>query len=185
MIRKCTTEIAVTTHRFVEKKGLVHAQDQRDRLAQHRRRQRYPELLGPVCWAYGHLRIEGTGVDAVDLPDIADPVAFRAAIETAKSARRRAELLRRACACNESRCGRITPCETETFMRTLSSLQRHWHLSRRRPRPATPPDGETVFARCAICQRSEGRTATGSAQICSASSAARLPRCRTSCIPPR
>ena len=34
---------------------------------------------------YGHLRIEGTGVDHVDLPDIADPIAFRAAIETAKS----------------------------------------------------------------------------------------------------
>jgi uncharacterized membrane protein YdbT with pleckstrin-like domain len=34
---------------------------------------------------YGHLRIEGTGVDAVDIPDIADPIAFRAAIETAKS----------------------------------------------------------------------------------------------------
>ena len=34
---------------------------------------------------YGHLRIEGTGVDAVTIPDIADPIAFRAAIETAKS----------------------------------------------------------------------------------------------------
>jgi hypothetical protein len=34
---------------------------------------------------YGHLRIEGTGVDAVTIPDIADPVAFRAATETAKS----------------------------------------------------------------------------------------------------
>jgi hypothetical protein len=34
---------------------------------------------------YGHIRIEGTGVDAVDVPNIADPVAFRAAIETAKS----------------------------------------------------------------------------------------------------
>src|SRR5229473_2776161 len=34
---------------------------------------------------YGHLRIEGTGVDHVDLPDIADPIGFRAAIETAKS----------------------------------------------------------------------------------------------------
>ena len=32
----------------------------------------------------GNLRIEGTGVDAVELPTIADPVAFRRAIETAK-----------------------------------------------------------------------------------------------------
>ena len=35
-------------------------------------------------WGYGHLRIEGTGVDAVQLPTIADPVSFRRAIETAK-----------------------------------------------------------------------------------------------------
>ena len=34
---------------------------------------------------YGHLRIEGSGVDFVEIPDIADPIAFRAAIETAKS----------------------------------------------------------------------------------------------------
>jgi hypothetical protein len=34
---------------------------------------------------YGHIRIEGTGIDAVELPDIQNPVAFRAAIETAKS----------------------------------------------------------------------------------------------------
>jgi len=33
----------------------------------------------------GHLRIEGTGVDAVTIPDIADPIGFRAAIESAKS----------------------------------------------------------------------------------------------------
>ena len=33
---------------------------------------------------YGHLRIEGTGVDAVEIPNIADPVGFRRAIETAK-----------------------------------------------------------------------------------------------------
>ena len=33
---------------------------------------------------FGHLRIEGTGVDAIVLPIIADPIGFRAAIETAK-----------------------------------------------------------------------------------------------------
>jgi len=30
------------------------------------------------------VRVEGTGVDAVQLPTIANPIAFRAAIETAK-----------------------------------------------------------------------------------------------------
>ncbi len=38
---------------------------------------------------FGHVRIEGTGVDAVQLPVIADPVAFRAAIETAKDEMRK------------------------------------------------------------------------------------------------
>jgi len=35
---------------------------------------------------YGHVKIEGTGIDSVEMPNIADPVAFRAALETAKSA---------------------------------------------------------------------------------------------------
>jgi hypothetical protein len=38
------------------------------------------------------LRIEGTGDDYVDIPNIDDPVRFRRAIETAKHARNRAEL---------------------------------------------------------------------------------------------
>ena len=33
---------------------------------------------------YGTLRIEGTGVDAVTTPDIADPVGFVRAIQTAR-----------------------------------------------------------------------------------------------------
>jgi hypothetical protein len=33
------------------------------------------------------LRIEGTGIDAVDIPAIADPIAFRRALETAKGVR--------------------------------------------------------------------------------------------------
>ena len=37
------------------------------------------KLLG-----YGQIRIEGTGIDAIELPDIADPIGFRRAIESAK-----------------------------------------------------------------------------------------------------
>ncbi len=33
---------------------------------------------------YGKIRIEGTGIDAVELPDIANPIEFRRAIESAK-----------------------------------------------------------------------------------------------------
>ena len=84
MIRKFTTEIAVTTHRFVEKKGLFTLKTFEVAL---------PNIEGvsvtQTFWGqllgYGHQRIEGTGIDHVDLPDIANPVAFRAAIETAKS----------------------------------------------------------------------------------------------------
>ena len=32
----------------------------------------------------GIIKIEGTGIDAVELPTIADPIGFRRAIETAK-----------------------------------------------------------------------------------------------------
>jgi len=84
MIRKSTTEIGVTTHRFVEKTGWMSL---------HTNEVALPNIEGVKVeqgfwgrmFGYGHLRIEGTGVDAVDIPTIADPVAFRAAIETAKS----------------------------------------------------------------------------------------------------
>ena len=85
MIRKWTTEIGVTTHRFVKKTGLftIHT----DEMAIHNiegvklTQSVWGQMLG-----FGHLRIEGTGVDAIELPTIADPIAFRAAIETAREA---------------------------------------------------------------------------------------------------
>jgi uncharacterized membrane protein YdbT with pleckstrin-like domain len=84
MIRRWTTEIGVTTHRFVEKTGWFTLKTLEVAL---------PNIEGvsvtQTFWGrllgYGHLRIEGTGVDHIDLPDIADPIGFRAAIETAKS----------------------------------------------------------------------------------------------------
>lgn len=83
MIRKWTTEIGVTTTRFVDKTGLF---------ALHTKEMALPNIEGvrveQTFWGrimgYGHLRIEGTGVDAIVLPDIADPIGFRRAIETAK-----------------------------------------------------------------------------------------------------
>jgi uncharacterized membrane protein YdbT with pleckstrin-like domain len=83
MIRKWTTEIGITTHRFIMKTGLfsLHTQE----MAIHNiegvtvDQGFWGRVLG-----YGHIRIEGTGVDAIELPPIADPITFRAAIETAK-----------------------------------------------------------------------------------------------------
>jgi len=83
MIRKWTTEIGITSHRFVKKTGF---------LALHTDEVALPNIEGvrvnQNVWGrilgYGWLRIEGTGDDYVDLPPIDDPVGFRRAIETAK-----------------------------------------------------------------------------------------------------
>jgi uncharacterized membrane protein YdbT with pleckstrin-like domain len=85
MIRKWTTEIGVTTHRFVEKTGLCTLSTNEIALNNIEGVRVTQSFWGRML-GYGHLRIEGTGIDAVALPDIADPVAFRAAIESAKSA---------------------------------------------------------------------------------------------------
>ncbi|MEI9996279.1 MAG: PH domain-containing protein [Rhizomicrobium sp.] len=84
MVRKWTTEIGVTTHRFVEKKGLFTLKTFEVALPNIEGVRVTQNFWGQIL-GYGSLRIEGTGVDHVDLPDIADPLAFRAAIETAKS----------------------------------------------------------------------------------------------------
>ena len=83
MIRKWTTELAVTTHRFVEKNGLFTLATNEISL-QNIEGVRVTQNFWGRILGYGHLRIEGTGIDAVEIPDIADPVGFRAAIETAK-----------------------------------------------------------------------------------------------------
>jgi uncharacterized membrane protein YdbT with pleckstrin-like domain len=88
MIRKWTTEIAVTSHRFVQKTGLFTLSTNEIAL-QNIEGVRVNQTFWGRLLGYGHLRIEGTGVDAVSIPDIADPVAFRGAIETAKEHLRR------------------------------------------------------------------------------------------------
>jgi len=83
MIRKWTTEIGITTHRFIMKTGLftLHTQE----MAIHNiEGVKVDQSFWGRVLGYGHIRIEGTGVDAIELPPIADPIAFRAAIETAK-----------------------------------------------------------------------------------------------------
>jgi len=83
MIRKSTTEIGVTTHRFVEKTGLFTLKTNEIALPNIEGVRVEQPFWGRIL-GYGHLRIEGTGIDAVLVPDIADPIAFRSAIETAK-----------------------------------------------------------------------------------------------------
>ena len=83
MVRQSTTEIAITSHRFVEKIGLFTLRTNEIALQNIEGVKLEQSFMGRLL-GYGHLRIEGTGVDAVIVPDIADPIAFRAAIETAK-----------------------------------------------------------------------------------------------------
>ena len=83
MVRKSTTEIAVTSHRFVEKTGFFTLRTNEISLQNIEGVKLEQSFMGRIL-GYGHLRIEGTGVDAVIVPDIANPIAFRAAIESAK-----------------------------------------------------------------------------------------------------
>ena len=87
MIRKWTTEIGVTSHRFVEKTGLFSLNTNEIAL-QNIEGVRVEQNLWGRMLGYGRLRIEGNGVDAVDLPNIDDPIGFRSAIETAKEVRK-------------------------------------------------------------------------------------------------
>jgi len=83
VVRRSTTEIAVTSHRFVEKSGLIALRTNEIALTNIEGVRVYQGFWGRI-WGYGSLTIEGTGIDRVNLPVIADPVGFRRAIETAK-----------------------------------------------------------------------------------------------------
>jgi uncharacterized membrane protein YdbT with pleckstrin-like domain len=83
MIRKWTTEIGVTSHRFVEKKGLFSLRTNEIALHNIEGVRVNQGLMGKML-GYGTVRIEGTGIDAVTTPNIDDPVGFVRAIQTAK-----------------------------------------------------------------------------------------------------
>ncbi|MBV8977626.1 MAG: PH domain-containing protein [Alphaproteobacteria bacterium] len=83
LIRQATTEIAVTSHRFIKKTGLFSLHTE-ELSINNIEGVRVDQGFWGRFFGYGHLRIEGTGIDKIELPPIADPVPFRAAIETAK-----------------------------------------------------------------------------------------------------
>lgn len=83
LIRKWTTEIGVTSHRFVEKYGLVAIHSNEIALPNIEGVKMRQSLWGRL-FNYGTVKIEGTGVDSVTTPPIADPVGFVRAIQTAK-----------------------------------------------------------------------------------------------------
>lgn len=83
MILKWTTEVGITSHRFVEKYGVFSMRTNEIALPNIEGIKVKQSLLGRI-FGYGTIRIEGTGVDAVTTPNIADPVGFVRAIQTAK-----------------------------------------------------------------------------------------------------
>ena len=83
MTRKWSTEIGVTSHRFVEKTGLFTLRTNEIALHNIEGVRVHQGFFGKI-FGYGTVRIEGTGIDAVTTPDINDPVGFVRAIQTAK-----------------------------------------------------------------------------------------------------
>ncbi len=83
MIRVWTTEIAVTNQRLVFKTGWLSLHTQEMALPNIEGVKVSQGIWGRIL-GYGHVRIEGTGVDAIMTPPIAHPVDFRRAIENAK-----------------------------------------------------------------------------------------------------
>lgn len=83
MILKWTTEIGVTSHRFVEKYGALSMRTNEIALPNIEGVKVTQSVFGRML-GYGTVRIEGTGVDAVTTPPIADPVGFVRAIQTAR-----------------------------------------------------------------------------------------------------
>jgi len=84
MIKKWTTEIGVTSARFVKKTGFISLKTDEVALRNIEGVKVTQSLWGRL-FGFGTLRIEGTGDDHVDVPNIDDPVGFRRAIATAKN----------------------------------------------------------------------------------------------------
>ena len=83
MVRKWTTELGVTSHRFVEKYGLLTMRTNEIALPNIEGVKIHQNFPGRI-FNYGTVRIEGTGADSVTTPQIPDPVGFVRAIQPAK-----------------------------------------------------------------------------------------------------
>ena len=83
MIHKWTTEIGITSHRLVKKTGFISLKTAEVALPNIEGVSVTQTLWGRL-FGYGRIRVEGTGDDHIDIPNIDDPVGFRRAIETAK-----------------------------------------------------------------------------------------------------
>ncbi|MCB1650517.1 MAG: PH domain-containing protein [Alphaproteobacteria bacterium] len=84
MIIKATTEIAITNSRLVYKRGLIARNVGEISIDRIEGVNVLQSVLGRI-FNYGRLAIRGMGIGEVILPPIEDPIAFRMAIDRAKS----------------------------------------------------------------------------------------------------
>jgi prepilin signal peptidase PulO-like enzyme (type II secretory pathway) len=89
-----TTEIVVTTYRFVYKTGLVARHTQEVSLNKIEEITLHQTVWGRVL-GYGKLVLRGTGVGVIELPDLDDPIRLRKIIENTKAALRDDQRTRR------------------------------------------------------------------------------------------
>ena len=83
MIRKWTTEIAVTSERFVFKTGWISRHTQEVSLQRIEEVNLHQGFFGRLL-GYGRLRLHGTGVGVIELPNIDNPLELRRQITNAK-----------------------------------------------------------------------------------------------------
>lgn len=88
MILLWTTEIVVTTYRFVYKKGLISRDTQEVSLNKIEEITLKQSVWGRV-FGYGQLILRGTGVGVIELPNLDGPITVRRVIENAKADLRR------------------------------------------------------------------------------------------------
>ncbi len=83
-----TTEIVVTTYRFVFKTGLIARNTQEVSLNKIEEIILNQSVWGRI-FGYGSLVLRGTGVGVINLPNVDDPIVVRRTIEKAKADLRR------------------------------------------------------------------------------------------------
>jgi uncharacterized membrane protein YdbT with pleckstrin-like domain len=81
MAFRWTTEIGITNYRFIKKTGLFRLQTEEITLDNVEGVKVNQSFFGQI-FGYGKLTIEGTGVDDILVPNIADPIGFRRYIHT-------------------------------------------------------------------------------------------------------
>ena len=85
-----TTEIVVTTYRFVYKTGLISRSTQEVSLNKIEEIVLHQTVLGRI-FGYGKLVLRGTGVGMIELPNLDNPIGVRRTIERAKADLRRTD----------------------------------------------------------------------------------------------